>query len=81
MLPPSRTDAAASSVFLFLRIKNGSTGARTLDLLVVTQTLSQLSYASKNGLYHTPFEIASQTMLRRIAANDAPQNRRKCSAG
>ena len=43
--PLSKTDGGDSVVFPVME-NNGSNGARTHDLLVVTQTLSQLSYAS-----------------------------------
>ena len=40
-----------------LSAKSGSNGARTHDLLVVTQTLSQLSYASMYYKYTTHFML------------------------
>jgi hypothetical protein len=47
---------------------SGNNGARTHDLLVVTQTLSQLSYVSATKKeYHLPNEIASILITVRAA--------------
>ena len=47
----------------------GSSGARTHDLLVVTQTLSQLSYASEDDRYgcnYTPFFSILQVKMTKM---------------